>query len=312
MKWTNQQISNLIKSFAQQHGFEFCGISKADFLEEDAPRLENWLKRNSHGEMSYMENNFDKRLDPRLLVDNCQTVISLVYNYFPKLDHQVLSNSFKVSKYAFGIDYHVVIRQKMKALWDDLQNEIGDFSGRMFVDSAPVLEKAWAKKSGIGWLGKNANLIIPKRGSFYFLAEMLVDFTAESDGPIKDFCGTCTRCIDACPTDAITPYVVDGSKCISYFTIELKNGMPLTLKDDFQDWIFGCDICQDVCPWNRFSKPHQEANFEPNEKFLDLNRSDWENLSEELFKELFQYSAINRTKLPGIKRNIAYVKKMKP
>lgn len=312
MKLTNQQISSIIKTAAHQHGFEFCGISKADFLEEEAPRLEHWLAQKSHGEMSYMENNFDKRLDPRLLVEDCKTVISLVYNYFPPVNQSLLSDHFKVSKYAFGIDYHVVIKQKMKELWDDLQYQIGNFSGRMFVDSAPVLEKAWAKRAGIGWIGKNANLIIPKRGSFYFLAEILVDFKAEPDGPIKDFCGTCTRCIEACPTDAITPYVVDGSKCISYFTIELKNGLPASLKDDFQDWIFGCDICQDVCPWNRFSKPHQDVQFMPSEKFLDLNRSDWENLSEDLFKELFQYSAIQRTKLSGIKRNIEYIKKMKP
>ena len=222
------------------------------------------------------------------------------------------SYNFKVSKYAFGVDYHVVIKDKMKLLWDDLQAELGDFTGRMFVDSAPILEKAWAQKSGIGWIGKNANLIIPKRGSFYFLAEMLIDLTCEPDGPIKDFCGTCTRCIDACPTDAITPYVVDGSKCISYFTIELKENMPIELQKDFKDWIFGCDICQDVCPWNRFSKPHQEPLFETNSQFLGLNRQDWEGLSEDLFNELFRYSAINRTKLKGIKRNIAHIKKMEP
>ena len=200
----------------------------------------------------------------------------------------------------------------MKLLWDDLQAELGDFTGRMFVDSAPILEKAWAQKSGIGWIGKNANLIIPKRGSFYFLAEMLIDLACEPDGPIKDFCGTCTRCIDACPTDAITPYVVDGSKCISYFTIELKENMPIELQKDFKDWIFGCDICQDVCPWNRFSKPHQEPLFDTNSQFLGLNRQDWEGLSEDLFNELFRYSAINRTKLKGIKRNIAHIKKMEP
>lgn len=312
MSSTPKNISDTIKSLASRHGFEFCGLSNADFLEAEAPRFENWLSQNMHGNMSYMENHFDKRLDPRKLVDGCKTVVSLVYNYFPSPAYQPLQDSFKVSKYAFGQDYHVVIKDKMKLLWDDLHTALGDFTGRMFVDSAPILEKAWAQKSGIGWIGKNANLIIPKQGSFYFLAEMLIDLTCEPDGPIKDFCGTCTRCIDACPTDAITPYVVDGSKCISYFTIELKENMPIDLQKDFQDWIFGCDICQDVCPWNRFSKPHQEPLFQTSNEFLGLNRQDWEGLSEDLFKELFRYSAINRTKLKGIKRNIAHIKKMEP
>ncbi len=309
MNASPSHVSQTIKRLAHQHGFQFCGISKADFLSEEAPQLERWLNQHMHGEMAYMANHFDKRLDPRKLVDDCQTVISLAYNYFPDPSTQVLADSFQVSKYAFGQDYHIVIKDKMKLLWEDLQREIGDFSGRMFVDSAPVLEKAWAKKSGLGWIGKNANLIIPKQGSFFFLAELLVDLKAEPDGPIKDFCGTCTRCIDACPTDAITPYVVDGSKCISYFTIELKDQMPADLKANFQDWIFGCDICQDVCPWNRHAKPHQEVAFQPNERFLDLSKQDWEDLSEDLFKELFQFSAISRTKLKGLRRNIAYAKK---
>lgn len=307
MSSTPKNISDTIKSLASRHGFEFCGLSNADFLEAEAPRLENWISQNMHGNMSYMENHFDKRLDPRKLVDGCKTVVSLVYNYFPSPAFQPLQDSFKVSKYAFGQDYHVVIKDKMKLLWDDLHTALGDFTGRMFVDSAPILEKAWAQKSGIGWIGKNANLIIPKQGSFYFLAEMLIDLTCEPDGPIKDFCGTCTRCIDACPTDAITPYVVNGSKCISYFTIELKENMPIDLQKDFQDWIFGCDICQDVCPWNRFSKPHQEPLFQTSNDFLGLNRQDWESLSEDLFKELFRYSAINRTKLKGIKREILHI-----
>ncbi len=298
------QISHTIKQRAQECGFAFCGISKADFLESEAPRLEKWLKANMHGEMHYMANHFDKRLDPRLLVEGCQTVVSLVFNYFPDPIHQPLQNSFKISKYAFGEDYHRVVKDKMKELWDQLQIDLGEFSGRMFVDSAPVLEKAWAQKSGLGWIGKNANLIIPKKGSFYFLSELLIDLPAHADGPIKDFCGTCTRCIDACPTDAITPYQVDGSKCISYFTIELKENLPIELKANFQDWIFGCDICQDVCPWNRFSKPHQEKRLDPSQKFLDLSQNEWENLSEDLFKELFHYSAIKRTKLAGLKRNI--------
>ncbi len=299
------QISHLIKAKAQQFGFAFCGISEAGFLEEEAPRLEDWLNSNQHGEMAYMANHFDKRLDPRKLVDGCQTVVSLVYNYFPA--EEIAVNDFKISKYAYGEDYHRVIKDKMQDLWDALKNELGEFSGRMFVDSAPVLEKAWAKKSGLGWIGKNANLIIPKQGSFYFLAELLLDIKASPDGPIKDFCGTCTRCIDACPTDAITPYVVDGSKCISYFTIELKDQMPASLQSDFQNWIFGCDICQDVCPWNRFSKPHNEPRF--NSQLADV---DWEGLSEEVFQTLFHYSAIKRTKLKGIQRNLDYVKKKRP
>jgi len=299
------QISHVIKSKAQQFGFAFCGISEAGFLEEEAPRLEDWLNSNQQGEMAYMANHFDKRLDPRKLVDGCQTVISLVYNYFPA--EEISVNDFKISKYAYGEDYHRVIKDKMQDLWDALKIDLGEFSGRMFVDSAPVLEKAWAKKSGLGWIGKNANLIIPKQGSFYFLAELLIDLKVSPDGPIKDFCGTCTRCIDACPTDAITPYVVDGSKCISYFTIELKDQMPASLQADFQNWIFGCDICQDVCPWNRFSKPHNEPRFAEN-----LAEVDWEGLSEEVFQTLFHYSAIKRTKLTGIQRNLNYVKKNRP
>lgn len=312
MNQTASSNAQAIKRLAQQHGFAFCGISKADFLEEEASKLESWLNQQMHGEMAYMANHFDKRLDPRLLVDGAQTVVSLVYNYFPSETFQPLTDSFNVSKYAWGEDYHRVIKDKMQLLWDDLQNEVGEIQGRMFVDSAPVLEKAWAKKSGIGWIGKNANLIIPKQGSFYFIAELIIDLPASSDGPIRDFCGTCTRCIDACPTDAITPYVVDGSKCISYFTIELKENLPIQLNQTFDDWIFGCDICQDVCPWNRHAKAHQEPLFDPKEGLLDLTKADWEDMSEELFKNLFRYSAISRTKIGGIRRNIAHAKKMKP
>ena len=308
MNASPSHVSQTIKRLAHQHGFQFCGISKAEFLSEEAPQLERWLNQHMHGEMAYMANHFDKRLDPRLLVDDCQTVISLAYNYFPDPTTQVLADSFQVSKYAFGQDYHIVIKDKMKLLWEDLQREIGDFSGRMFVDSAPVLEKAWAKKSGLGWIGKNANLIIPKQGSFFFLAELLVDLKAEPDGPIKDFCGTCTRCIDACPTDAITPYVVDGSKCISYFTIELKDQMPADLKANFQDWIFGCDICQDVCPWNRFSKTHNEPLFQANPELLSFSKKDWEEITTETFQKVFKDSPLKRTKWEGLKRNIDFLK----
>jgi epoxyqueuosine reductase len=312
MNPTASSNAQAIKRLAQQHGFAFCGISKADFLAEEAPKLESWLNQHMQGDMAYMANHFDKRLDPRLLVDGAQTVVSLVYNYFPLETFKPLTDSFKVSKYAWGEDYHRVIKDKMQLLWDDLQNEVGEIHGRMFVDSAPVLEKAWAKKSGIGWIGKNANLIIPKQGSFYFIAELIIDLPASSDGLIRDFCGTCTRCIDACPTDAITPYVVDGSKCISYFTIELKENLPIQLNQTFEDWIFGCDICQDVCPWNRHAKAHQEPLFDPKDGLLDLTKADWEDMSEELFKNLFRYSAISRTKIGGIRRNIAHAKKMKP
>ena len=311
MSLDKSQVSRILKDKAYQHGFAFCGISEATFLESEASRLETWLKAGKHGGMSYMERNFDKRLDPRLLVEGCKTVVSLIYNYFPSPDHSPKGSSYKVSSYAWGKDYHLVVKAKMKALWEDLEKEFGQFEGRMFVDSAPVLEKAWAVKSGVGWIGKNANLIVPKKGSFFFISELLIDLEAEPDGPIKDFCGTCRRCIEACPTEAITPYSVDGSKCISYFTIELKDALPAELKSDFQDWIFGCDICQDVCPWNRHSKAHQEPEFEPNEAFLRLSKSDWEEMSEQLFKELFHYSAISRTKLKGIQRSIAYVKAQK-
>ena len=300
------EISRLIKVKAQEFGFAFCGISEAGFLAEEAPHLEAWLNANQHGEMAYMANHFDKRLDPRKLVDGCQTVVSLVYNYFPTQEIQF--SDFKVSKYAYGEDYHQVIKDKMQDLWDALQNDVGEFSGRMFVDSAPVLEKAWAKKSGLGWIGKNSNLIIPKQGSFYFLAELLIDLPASPDGPIKDFCGTCTRCIDACPTEAITPYVVDGSKCISYYTIELKDNLPEDMKGKFDDWAFGCDVCQDVCPWNRFSKPHNEPLFDTNPELLSFSKKDWEEITEEVFEKLFSKSAVKRTKLVGLKRNIAFLK----
>ena len=300
--------STIIKQEAKRLGFDFCGISKAEFLEEEAPRLEKWLSENKHGKMEYMENHFDKRLNPTLLVDDAKSVVSLLYNYFP--EQQQNPDSPKISKYAYGLDYHDVIKDKLKEFLFTLKEKIGDINGRAFVDSAPVLDKAWAKKSGLGWIGKNSNLINKQQGSFFFIAELIIDLDLEYDGAIKDYCGTCTKCIDACPTSAIVePYVVDGSKCISYFTIELKDQMPPELQANFQDWIFGCDICQDVCPWNRHAKPHQEVAFTPNERFLDLSKQDWEDLSEDLFKELFQFSAISRTKLKGLRRNIAYAKK---
>jgi epoxyqueuosine reductase len=305
---TIHQNTKIIKQKAQEIGFDFCGISKADFLEEEAPLLEKWLKSNHQGQMSYMENHFDKRLDPRLLVPDSKSVISLLYNYYPEKEILCGEEELKISKYAYGTDYHYVIKEKLQVLMDFIWQEIGEVSGRMFVDSAPVMDKVWAKKSGLGWIGKHSNLINKQRGSFFFIAELILDLELEHDVAIKDYCGTCTRCIDACPTDAIiNPYVVDGSRCISYFTIELKDQIPAEMNGKFENWIFGCDICQDVCPWNRFSKPHKEAQFLPNEKLSNMQKHDWHELTEEIFKELFKKSAVNRTKLSGLKRNINFV-----
>lgn len=296
-----------IKEKARDLGFFYCGISKADFLEEEAPRLEQWLKNNRHGKMGYMENHFDKRLDPRLLVDGAKTIISLLLNYYP--EKQQREDVPKLSKYAYGEDYHDVIRDKLRELMGWIHEHIGEVDGRVFVDSAPVMDKAWAKKSGLGWIGKNSNLIHPKHGSFFFIAELILDLELEPDGPIKDYCGTCTRCIDACPTDAIVqPYVVDGSKCISYLTIELKDQLlPEEFRGKMDNWMFGCDICQDVCPWNRFSKPHNEPRLNANEELLSLTHSDWKDLTEEVFRELFRHSAVKRTKWTGLTRNISFL-----
>lgn len=288
-------------------GFDFCGISEATFLEEEAPRLEQWLKEKKQGKMHYMERNFDKRLDPRLLVEDARSVISLLYNYYPEQPLPA-ENNFKISKYAYGKDYHFVIKDKLKALLAFIRDHIGEVGGRAFVDSAPVMDKAWAAKSGLGWIGKNSNLIRPRTGSFFFIAELILDLELNPDGPMADYCGSCTRCLDACPTEAIVePYVVDGSKCISYFTIELKEEIPSDFQDKFEDWIFGCDICQDVCPWNRFRQPHQEPLFNPHPRLQDFNKEEWKELSKELFNEVFRKSAVKRTKFEGLKRNIAFV-----
>lgn len=296
-----------IKQKAHELGFFYCGISKAEFLEEEAPRLEEWLNNQRHGKMSYMENHFDKRLDPRLLVDGAKSVISLLLNYYTE-EKQSDVNAPKISKYAYGEDYHDVIKEKLRQLMQFIETEIGEVSGRVFVDSAPVMDKAWAKKSGLGWIGKNSNLIHPKSGSFFFIAELIIDLELEADGPIKDYCGTCTKCIDACPTDAIIePYVVDGSKCISYLTIELKDALlPSEFKGRMDNWAFGCDVCQDVCPWNRFSLLHNEPRFKPSQNLLQLSKSDWNDLCEEVFNELFKLSAVKRTKFQGLKRNIDF------
>ena len=301
--------TKLIKKISQGLGFEYCGISQAEFLEEEATRLEDWLNQNMHGKMSYMENHFDKRLDPTKLVEGAKSVISLLYNYYPE---QIISqqDNYKISKYAYGQDYHHVIKKKLKTFLQMIQEQIGEVSGRVFVDSAPVMDKVWASRSGLGWQGKNSNLIHPKKGSFFFIAELILDLELIYDHPIKDYCGTCTRCLDACPTEAIVaPYVVDGSRCISYFTIELKEEIPDDFAGQFEDWVFGCDICQDVCPWNRFSKAHQEADFEPNDQLQQMRKKDWEEMTEEVFGEIFRKSAVKRTKFKGLKRNIMFVSK---
>lgn len=302
-----QKNTQLIKAEALRLGFLHCGISKATFLEEEAPRLEKWLNENKHGKMQYMENHFDKRLDPRLLVADAKSVISVLFNYFPETIQN--DESYKVSKYAYGNDYHLVIKEKLKFLFQYIQEEIGEVSGRIFVDSAPVLDKAWAAKSGLGWIGKNSNLITKSVGSFYFIAEIILGLELDYDYATTDHCGTCTACIDACPTQAIVaPFQVDGSKCISYFTIELKENIPTEFKNKMDDWIFGCDVCQDVCPWNKFSKPHQEPLFTPKESILKYSKKDWEEITEEIFKETFKNSPLKRTKFEGLKKNIDFIK----
>ncbi len=305
---TKQKHTNLIKSEAKRLGFLSCGISKAEFLEQEAPRLEKWLNNNMHGEMQYMENHFDKRLDPTLLVEGSKSVISLLLNYYPS-ETQQDSTAPKISKYAYGTDYHFVIKNKLKSLLNFIQEEIGEVHGRAFVDSAPVLDKAWAAKPGLGWIGKHSNLLTQQVGSFYFIAELIIDLELTYDNPITDHCGTCTACIDACPTQAIVePYVVDGSKCISYFTIELKNEIPTSVKGQFDNWMFGCDTCQDVCPWNRFSKSHNEPLFNPHPELLSMTKKDWEEITEDVFKKIFKKSAVKRTKFNGLKRNIEFLK----
>lgn len=302
-----EKYSQLIKAESKRLGFLSCGISKAGFLEEEAPRLESWLNKNQHGQMAYMENHFDKRLNPTLLVEDAKSVISLLLNYYPSEEQN--KESYKISKYAYGQDYHFVIKEKLTELLSTIQTEIGEVSGRAFVDSAPVLDKAWAAKSGLGWIGKNSNLITQKTGSFYFIAELIVDLELDYDYATTDHCGTCTACIDACPTEAIvSPYVVDGSKCISYYTIELKDNLPQEMKGKFNDWMFGCDICQDVCPWNRFSKAHSEPLFQPNSEVLSFTKKDWEEITEDTFKKVFANSAVKRTKLNGLQRNIKFLK----
>lgn len=297
-----------IKTKATELGFDFCGVSRAEFLEEEAPRLETWLNRNHHGQMAWMANHFDKRLDPRKLMEGAKSVVSVLLNYYPGERLPEGSDDYKLSKYAYGTDYHLILKDKLKNLLAFIHTEIGEVQGRAFVDSAPVMDKVWAARSGLGWVGKHSNLLNRDMGSFFFIGELILDLDLAPDGPVADYCGTCTRCVDACPTDAITePYVVDGSKCISYFTIELKEAIPREVKGQFENWVFGCDICQDVCPWNRFSKPHRTPEFDLSPELKAMTNADWEEITEEVFRELFRRSPVKRTKLEGLKRNIGFV-----
>ncbi len=301
------EYSAKIKSAAHALGFLSCGIAKADFLEEEAPRLEQWLRQSHHGSMGYMERHFDKRLDPRRLVPGAKSVVSLLLNYHTDKT-QVDPKAPKISTYAYGTDYHFVLKEKLKKLMQLIHTEIGEVNGRVFVDSAPVMDKAWAAKSGLGWIGKNTNLISKKIGSFFFIAELIIDLELDYDSPTTDHCGSCTACIDACPTEALhQPYQIDGSKCISYLTIELKDNIPTEFKGKMDNWAFGCDVCQTVCPWNRFASPHNEPAFEPHEDLLGLTNREWQEMTSEVFTTLFKNSAVKRTQFEGLKRNIKFL-----
>jgi len=301
-------LSQYIKSEAERLGFMLCGISRAEFMEDEAQHLEQWLSKGMHGEMSYMENHFDKRVDPTKLVPGSKSVISLAYNYFTN-ESQADPVAPQISMYAFGRDYHKVIKKKLKTLFEFIADHVGDISGRIFVDSAPVLERDWARRSGLGWMGKHTLLLNKKKGSFFFLAEIIIDVELSYDQEVEDHCGTCTRCIDACPTDAISPtgYVLDASKCISYLTIELKDKIPEAFAGKMENYMFGCDICQDVCPWNRFSVPHNEVQFIPKKQLLEMKKSDWLDITAEIFEDLFAGSAVKRTKFEGLTRNIKFL-----
>lgn len=303
-----EQYSRFIKETASRLGFDYCGIARATFLQEDARRLEQWLNKGFNGTMGYMANHFDLRTDPQKLVPGAKSVICFLKNYYP--DTKQNADSYKISKYAYGADYHEVIRSSLRQFLSELHQHVGEVNGRGFVDSAPVLERSWAQRSGLGWIGKNGNLINRTSGSFFFIATLIVDLELAYDDPIaKDYCGSCTRCIDACPTDAILPdKTINGSQCISYFTIELKEMLiPEEMKGKFNNWMFGCDICQDVCPWNRFSKPNTEAAFEPVAEILNFSTADWATLTEDAFKKIFRLSPLKRSKFKGIERNIKFL-----
>ena len=303
-------LSQFIKKRAKEYGFDSCGISKAQRLDDEAFKLEQWLNQNRHGQMSYMENHFDKRIDPTKLVENAKSVISFTYNYFTS-ELQTDREAPKISRYAYGRDYHKVIKKKLKSFIKEIKETAGDINARGFVDSAPILERVWAQKSGLGWIGKNSLMLSKKKGSYFFLAEIITDLVLEYDSPVKDYCGSCTKCIDACPTDAIyEPYKVDGSKCISYFTVELKDQvLPNEMKGKFNNWMFGCDICQEVCPINARSKEHNEEEFLAHPDLLSMNKQDWLDLKKETFEKLFKSSPVKRTKFEGLKRNIRFLMK---
>lgn len=293
---------------AKEHGFDEVRVSKAEFMQEEAVRLEDWLNNNHHGEMNYLEDHFDKRVDPTKLVQGAKSVVSLLFNYAPEEELETEDN-YKIARYAYGKDYHYFIKKKLSKLIRALKEKVGDFKGRAFVDSAPILERDWAKRSGLGWVGKNTLLLNKQKGSYFFLAELIIDIEFEYDHPVKDLCGTCTRCIDACPTDAIAPngYIVDGSKCISYLTIELKNNIPSEYKEKMNDWMFGCDICQEVCPWNRFAKPNTERRLTPKDELKSMRKSDWEEITEDLFETIFSGTPIKRAQYNGLTRNISFL-----
>lgn len=299
--------SSFVKEIADKHGFMSCGISQSGFLEQEAPRLTSWLQQGYHGQMKWMENHFDKRLDTTKLVEDSKSVISLAFNYYPET--QQTQDTPKIAKYAYGEDYHFVLKDKLRMMIDELQQRFGQFHARVFVDSAPVLERAWAAKAGLGWIGKHSLLLSKKQGSFFFLAQIICDVEMAYDAPVTDHCGSCTACIDACPTEAIIDnHIVDSNKCISYLTIELKEEIPTSFKGQMEDWVFGCDICQDVCPWNRFSKPHSEKRFAPKPAILENNWQDWEEITEDMFKDIFKRSAVKRTKFSGFLRNLRFAK----
>jgi len=304
------QNTQLIREEAKRLGFSFIGFAKAEHMDEEAVRLEQWLEQGAHGKMAYMANHFEKRVDPTKLVEGAKTVVSLLYNYHVG-EKQEDPAAPKIASYAYGEDYHFIVKHRLKDIMHFINDNIGEVSGRCFVDSAPVLERDWAKRSGNGWIGKNTLLIHPKQGSYFFLAELIIDLELVYDTPIKDYCGTCTKCIDACPTDAIAPngYWMDGSKCISYLTIELREAIPEAFSDKMENWVFGCDICQEVCPWNRFAKKHKEPAFEPHPDLLKMKKRDWEEITEEVFREIFRCSAVKRTKYEGLKKNIEFLKK---
>ncbi len=305
-----KEKSNILKKIAERHGFDHVAIARAEFMEDEARKLEAWLNQDYHGTMSYMANHFDKRVDPTKLVNGAKSVVSLMYNYYPE-ENPHEQNTLKMAKYAYGKDYHQIIKSKLFGLLDDLRSNFGSIEGRCFVDSAPVLERDWAKRAGLGWIGKNTLLLNKKKGSYFFLAELIIDLELDYDSPISDHCGTCTRCIDACPTEAISEdgYILDSSKCISYLTIELKEAIPQEFKNRMEGWIFGCDICQDVCPWNRFSQQHQEPAFVMNDELRTFKDADWTEITDEVFRKVFKESAVKRTKYSGLKRNIDFITK---